>query len=230
MVSRRRMLKFLCLGAVAGCVTPRRNWADRPDFLADDSGRENKDAHLKPNTPAPDKLVYSGAGNVRVLPRWKWTNAPELKWRLEPMGRIWRITVHHEGNPEPNTAESYAAVANNLRLIRRTHLRVMRAGDIGYHYIIDRAGRIWQGRPAKYQGAHAGGNANRGNVGVMLLGNFDIQHPTARQKTMLGKFLRHLMSTYRISSRRVYTHRELKVTRCPGTHLQRHMNALRRRL
>jgi hypothetical protein len=167
-------------------------------------------------------------GGFTILPRTKWTRAPELSWRLAPMGKIWRITVHHEGNPEPNYSKSTGEVIHDLELIRRAHLRVMRAGDIGYHYIIDREGRIWAGRSITFQGAHAGGSANNGNVGVMLLGNFEIQEPTAAQKSALKIFLKYLAEKYKIGPRHVYTHRELKVTQCPGKYLQRYMNDLRR--
>jgi hypothetical protein len=56
-------------------------------------------------------------------------------------------------------------------------------GDIGYHYIVDRSGAIWQGRRIRYQGAHARGSANNGNIGIVLLGISRTSSPRRRSAT-----------------------------------------------
>jgi N-acetyl-anhydromuramyl-L-alanine amidase AmpD len=161
------------------------------------------------------------------MPRDVWALESPINHRLTPMGRVRRITVHHEGAVTPNDHTGIVEVAADIRDIRKVHLRVLGAGDIGYHYVIDRAGRIWTGRPAAYRGAHAGGDANIGNLGIMLLGNFDIQTPTDRQKLALLAFLHNQMKRYVVPVRAVFTHQELKPTRCPGKSLQKYMNRLR---
>lgn len=174
--------------------------------------------------------IYSGQGddwqpNLTPIPHQVWTVGTPIRSRLAPMGRIEKITVHHEGAGTPNTHLRMEDVASDLRDIRKYHLKAMNAGDIGYHYIVDRAGRIWQGRSVRFRGAHAGGSANRANLGIMLLGNFDIQIPSDRQIKTLEAFLKLKMRQYRVPSYRLYTHRELKPTRCPGKYL--HSQVLR---
>lgn len=44
--------------------------------------------------------------------------------------------------------------------------------DIGYHYVITRAGEIEQGRALEYVGAHTKGH-NRRSIGICLIGGLD---------------------------------------------------------
>jgi hypothetical protein len=232
-----RFLAFLQVTAcAAGCSTylnggevlvparetpphaPKETWAPKTPFL---SGKDPVYAAPRREEWIPD---------LTPLPRATWTPGAPIAERLLPMGRVWRITVHHEGMPSPNYHTTVEEVAQDLREIRKVHLRDMQAGDIGYHYIIDPEGRIWEGRFEKYRGAHAGGEANEGNLGIMLLGNFDLQEPTARQLKVLEAFLSRLMARFHVSPDHLYTHRELRPTRCPGSRLQAFMDALRRRL
>jgi N-acetyl-anhydromuramyl-L-alanine amidase AmpD len=103
----------------------------------------------------------------------------------------------------------------------------MRAGDIGYHFIIDRAGRIWEGRPLIYQGAHVK-DENEHNLGIMTLGNFDRQSPTTAQLMTLQHMLAYLRHQYSVPVSKVYTHQELNPTACPGLHLQPRIVAMRK--
>jgi hypothetical protein len=175
-----------------------------------------------------EKSPMAWAPDLRPLPRACWALHPPKSSRLRPMGKITKITIHHEGNPQPNTSETPAEAAADLRLIWKVHVDQNNAGDIGYHYIIDRGGRIWEGRSLRYAGAHAGGAANDGNIGVMLLGNFDIQDPTEKQKTCLRTFLKLLAERFGLNSRNIFTHREIKPTRCPGDRLQAFVNQIRK--
>ena len=165
-----------------------------------------------------------------VLPRSAWTRAGVARPReINPMGGITRITVHHDGMP-PVELRTVADVTARLEQIRRAH--VNRAGqpfaDIGYHYIIDPEGRVWDGRSVRYQGAHVR-EANEHNLGVLVLGHFNYQRPTDRALAALDRFVAQQMALYRVPLNRVYTHQELKPTECPGVNLQRYMERTRSR-
>lgn len=143
------------------------------------------------------------------------------------MGGVNRITVHHEGWTAVWFTDK-GTTAKRLDQIRRNH--VDRGwGDIGYHYIVDRAGRVWEGRSTRYQGAHVK-EQNEHNVGVLVLGNFNVQQPSEAQMRALVQTLRGLMRAYNVPASRVYTHRELNSSTCPGRNLQARMVALRRGL
>ncbi len=146
---------------------------------------------------------------------------------MRPMNGVTRITIHHEGSAKPNNDSTPAQVAATLRRIQSQHGKRMGAGDIGYHFIIDRTGTIWQGRDWRYQGAHTSG-ANAHNVGVMLLGNFEIQQPTGAQLSSMRSLVLSLARMYNLDVRKdVYAHNDFGNTQCPGKHLKQHVTAFK---
>jgi len=133
------------------------------------------------------------------------------------MGRVTRITIHHTGGPDYwGTTSSDAAT--EIRNIQKYHQTERGWADIGYHYVVDRAGNVWQGRRLRYQGAHARGSLNRGNIGIVVLGNFCTQRPTPAQCRSLTLLTGKLCDHFGISTRQVYTHGEIACgkTSCPG--------------
>jgi len=164
---------------------------------------------------------------LSAMPRSRWAKGQPIQDRLNPMLPPTKITLHHEGwTPVYFTAAQ--ETADRLELIRRSHLNRLTAGDIGYHFIIDRSGRIWEGRSLAYQGAHVKDN-NEHNVGVMVLGNFDQQGPSDEQLTSVRTAVTTLRSQYRIAAKNVFTHQEINPTACPGTNLQPKIVSLRSR-
>src|SRR5690606_1551131 len=118
--------------------------------------------------------------------------------------------------------------------IQRHHQGKLDWGDIGYHFLVDPAGRIWTGRPLDWQGAHAGDDSrNRGNIGICLLGNYlpaaQGAPPTAQIEAM-ERLVAWLAVRYGIDSAGILTHRELRETVCPGPYVQVAVEELRGRL
>lgn len=132
------------------------------------------------------------------------------------------LTIHHEGW-EPFLATDADETAARIEHVRVAHRNAKGGGyaDIGYHYIIDREGRVWEGRNLRYQGAHVK-NHNEGNIGIMCLGNFEEQSPTQRQLAGLSRQVRAVMAKHSIPIKRVRTHQEWSdaQTLCPGKSLQ----------
>lgn len=174
---------------------------------------------------APAPAAAPTAVPLSVIPRTAWTSA-SVASNVNPMNGVTRITVHHAGG-KPVWFTAASKTYRMLESIRGGH-RSQGWADIGYHFIVDRGGRVIQGRPLIYQGAHVSQN-NEHNVGVMVLGNFDKQRPATAQTHALHATLNALASAYRVPVSRVYTHQELRPTACPGKSLQQHMVAARRR-
>ncbi|MCC7390049.1 MAG: N-acetylmuramoyl-L-alanine amidase [Phycisphaerales bacterium] len=162
-----------------------------------------------------------------VIPRTTWTRATPKLWDTNPMNGISRITVHHDGMTA-FTSTSQADAASRLESIRNSHVDSRGWADIGYHYIVDPAGRVWEGRPINLQGAHVADN-NEHNLGVMVMGNYDQQSPTGASVKALDDFVAAMMRKYKVPVGRVYTHQEIRPTACPGRSLQRVMESTRAR-
>lgn len=183
--------------------------------------------------PPPQRATTGAAmpsSNVglppNVIARGNWTRQSVIRSLSNPMNGVNRITVHHDAIPSQGLRTRSDAVAR-LNQVRQSHLRENWA-DIGYHYVIDPQGRVWEGRPLQFQGAHVK-DQNENNIGVMCMGNFDQHRPTNDQINALDGFVASLMRRHRISPQRVYTHQELMPTRCPGRNLQSYMLATRSR-
>jgi N-acetyl-anhydromuramyl-L-alanine amidase AmpD len=142
------------------------------------------------------------------------------------MNGINRITLHHEGWEVVNFTDVNTTMTR-LQHIQRFHMKDRGWGDVGYHYIIDRAGRVWEARPIQYQGAHVA-DMNEHNVGIMVLGNFEKQLPSNIQMASAQMMTSFIMGQYSVPVHRVYTHQELKPTQCPGRNLQPRLVAMRR--
>jgi hypothetical protein len=159
-----------------------------------------------------------------MIPRREWTDAGPIMSLANPMNGVRRITVHHDGM-SVFTSRSRTDAAERLELIRRAHVG-QRWADIGYHYIVDPAGRVWEGRPAHLQGAHVRFN-NEHNLGVMVLGNFEDSRPAPEALEALDALVGVLMRRHAVPLDQVWTHRELAPTACPGRNLQSYMLATR---
>lgn len=171
-------------------------------------------ATTKAVEPAP---VVANAEFV-VQPRSAWNARAVDRGNVEPMGGVHRLTIHHSAMYFRDTRP--ATCGAQLQMIQKDHMQNRGYGDIGYHFVVDPSGRIWQGRDLRYQGAHASGNNNVGNIGVCLLGNFvrgrKGQGPTDAQVQAMRQLVTSLMARYHFGPESIHCHSDFKATDCPG--------------
>lgn len=218
---RKAVAGFLTLGAgaafLAGCAaaapadTTRRTQYGRSTTAVDRP-------RYRPSGP-------SGGAPHGVIPRNAWAKGAPVPALMNRMLPVQRITIHHDGmDTFSSRGEGDAAI--RLERIRTAH-RSKNWGDIGYHYLVDPAGRVWEGRPLYWQGAHVGGQ-NEGNLGICVMGNYEDQYPNDVQLEAVERFVATQMRQYGVAVRSIYTHRELAATACPGRNLQPQLVSLRR--
>jgi len=162
------------------------------------------------------------------IARSKWADEPIMLDRVTPMGRKpFRITVHHSSavTLRDGTRENGDPV-KVLREIEDSHKQGKGKNEpfacIGYHFIIGADGSVYEGRPLAYQGAHATGDNNIGNIGVCLLGDFDHHRVPKIQHDRLIEVLDRLCAEYGIvaTPTTVLCHKDFKSTDCPGRFLE----------
>lgn len=166
-----------------------------------------------------------------------------------PLGHVRGIVVHHTAQGFSYAAQPGATLADGTRAlkeIRRQHI-ARKFGDVGYHFVIDGAGRIYQGRayaragsfgpgrtpPALALGTHVK-NHNTGRIGVNVLGCFggkgaancgDTPSPAALAS--LTDLLRVLTAAYGVSPANIVGHRDLAPNVCPGDRLYAELPGIR---
>lgn len=192
---------------------------ERARALALDPELQRRLREIAPATEAPDPVSLA---DLAVQPRSAWRAAAPNRRDLEPMGRPTRLTIHHSAVYFRDTKTATSAA--QIQRIQRDHMQSSGWADIGYHYLIDPAGRVWQGREVRWQGAHAEGRNNVGNIGICVLGNFvrgrTGQAPSRAQVAALRALVQDLLQRYDFGADAIYCHRDFKPTECPGPLLQ----------
>jgi N-acetylmuramoyl-L-alanine amidase-like protein len=113
------------------------------------------------------------------------------------------LTVHHTAladGSDHNVADP-AAMMRSLYRNMTGNVPSQDYGDFGYHFLIDEAGAVYEGRYSGTDGtaafdasgnlvtaAHIGG-WNSGNLGIVVLGNFNNWSPTAAAQESLTQLL-----------------------------------------
>ena len=160
--------------------------------------------------------------------------------------------VHHTAGSNTYTRAQSAAI---VRAIQLYHVRGNGWNDIGYNFLVDKYGQVFEGRYGGVErnvvGAHAEG-FNTGSVGVALLGTYASARPSAQALTAIANLLAwrldvaHVDPLSRLSwisggnarfpsgtpvpLAAVAGHRDTGPTSCPGTALYRQLPTIARRV
>ncbi len=230
-LTRRDAIKQggLFLGAAAllgGCQAAGTSYTRLPEPVYPDRVPPPTHTNLNP-APPPVRSAPAPSYDLAIVPRSAWTRTQPLQTRETfMMNGVTRITVHHDAIPSSGIS-STADAARRLNSVRNGHLQ-RNMIDIGYHYVIDPSGRVWEARPVRYQGGHVH-DQNEHNLGVMVMGHFDQQAPSPQSVAALDAFLAQQMHRFNVPIHRVYTHQEIGQSRCPGRNMQAHMVRTRSR-
>ncbi|HEY8372975.1 MAG TPA: N-acetylmuramoyl-L-alanine amidase [Pseudonocardiaceae bacterium] len=191
----------------------------------------------------------------RVVSRAQWGADEETTtWEPTYASPVLAITVHHTaGGNDYSCADS----AKIVRGIHHYHAVTLGWGDLGYHVLVDKCGVIFEGRFGGLHlpvvGGHAGG-FNLHTFGVSLIGNYSSEQPTAEQLESVARISAwkldvegqspsgevELESTgggtakvpagERLRVQRVFGHRDVGRTVCPGDAGYERMEQVRQRV
>jgi hypothetical protein len=130
------------------------------------------------------------AGQPAIVSRSGWkANDEILRGKPVYAPRLQLAIVHHTANANDYTPAEAAAIVRGIELY---HVQGNGWNDIGYNFLVDRYGNVYEGRAGgmtrNVVGAHAEG-FNRGTVGVALIGNFAKTKPTKAMEDALVRLL-----------------------------------------
>lgn len=158
-----------------------------------------------------------------IVTRSEWgARPPRCEFERNPC--INAVTVHHTA-----TSNEYSDAREVVRAIQRYHQDSRGWCDIGYHFLIDRDGVIYEGRPLWAVGAHVRGR-NVGNVGVALIGNYEEAQVSERQMAALVELVSWLVKEHGVPLGNIRGHRDYASTACPGRHAYARLRELRLRV
>lgn len=189
--------------------------------------------------PRQQPLQHKGTHTTNVIPpslitRTDW-GAESFRGTPIPLGgpNITKMTFHHAAG---FSAETLTEGLAQVKAIQEFHQNGRGWSDIGYQFVVDKAGNVYQGRPflddattldalpALARGAHVGG-ANTGNIGICLLGCYhppetaypcnDI--PTEASLEAMTTMFAFFSEVYDIDPfSNLFGHRDQGSTSCPG--------------
>jgi hypothetical protein len=169
---------------------------------------------------------------IGVSPPYATSGVPNSENR--PLATVFRwMTVHH------TTDTGSASFATAVDVQRKHTDQPQNFTDVGYHYVVDTNGAIYEGRPLGIEGQHVE-LFNAANLGIALAGDFEPRLanlgspdiPTAAQLASLDDLVDVLAARFAIRS--VWTHLERKHqsgagdTECPGARLIPHVTSVLR--
>lgn len=158
----------------------------------------------------------------------------KYKWPLQYPEKIKKFIIHHTA-----TTGNLDDPKQAIRDIYYYHSITRAWGDIGYNYIIDQQGKIYEGRfgGEGVIGAHSG-PGNNGSIGIAILGNYeDADVPekvVAAVSSLIGEKSRlHAIdpmgkSTFRGEDmQNIFGHKDIMATTCPGINLYEKLPVIR---
>ncbi len=208
----------------------------RSEWGADESLRVYSADRPAPQLVKVDDDFYKTyASEMKIVKKvTKNSDGKDLTWPLEYPEKISKIIIHHTA-----TTKNLDDPEKAIRDIYYWHAITKGWGDIGYNYIIDQQGNIYEGRYGGdgVVGAHAG-KANVGSIGIAILGNYqDNQVPDAVLNSLVAlikvKAKKYNIDPTGSSSFRgevlpnIIGHRDVMSTTCPGDNLYALLPAIR---
>jgi N-acetylmuramoyl-L-alanine amidase-like protein len=157
----RLVAALLSLAFLVTCSTPER--------------------HAKVSRRARTVTLHLASLRPAVVPRGAW-HADEHAVRDRPVydSSVRAVFIHHTDNPNDYVCRT--DVPAMLLAMEQRHIE-LGWDDLGYNFVVDRCGTIYEGRAGgidrAVRGAHSEG-FNAGTVGIAALGTFDRGTPVPR--------------------------------------------------
>jgi hypothetical protein len=208
--------------------------AGQPQALsAPDGGSDVQDTiALSAMKSAPRPKIYS---------RSQWGANERMREQSRPSyGTVKAGFIHHTVN---SNSYSSSQVPSLLRGIYAYHTQSRGWRDIGYNFLVDRFGRIWEGRyggvTRAVVGAHTLGY-NEYSFALSAIGNYDVKSPPSAVLSAYARLFAWKLSLYNIRAdktrayvknryfRAISGHRDAGQTACPGRYLYAKLPSIRR--
>lgn len=172
-------------------------------------------------TTVPRPAIYSRA---------QWGADESMRDGAPRYAAVKGAVIHHTVNANNYTAEQVPGI---IRGIYAYHTKSQGWSDVGYNFLVDRFGRLWEGRyggvTAAVRGAHISAY-NDYAFGISAIGNYDIAEPSSEMVAAITRLIAWKLAIHGIDATSTQTwgsvrmpaiigHRDGGSTACPGRYL-----------
>jgi hypothetical protein len=209
---RRRFLRHLAAGgalAATGVLWADAAGAAGPPFEGIQLGEERLPRSLPKAPTAAPKPSARAVSAPRIITRAEWGADESIRTSGRAFAPLRKLIVHHTASP--NNPSNPPGVVRDMY---RYHVVDRGYADLGYNFVIDHRGNIYEGRWARnyapgeihdgededglgVMAAHAEG-VNAGSCGVVLIGDFSSRQPTDAAVNALVQLLAWKASRHQI--------------------------------
>lgn len=143
-----------------------------------------------------------GNGVVQVFGRSAWGASPAyLRTKPRYAAGVRAVVLHHTATTNDYRAEDVPRIIRSIYYYMSV---TEKYGDIGYNVLVDKFGRLWEGRAGGVDraviGIHAGG-FNTGTSGIAIIGNHDGRAVTAATREAIARYAAFKLGRYGIDPR-----------------------------
>lgn len=223
-------------------------------YLTEDSQKDNGLPNILQWLFA--KASAEGVLNIISRPIWQ----ADETWRLNASGaEVWpaeykypeKFVIHHTAGSDGGTDP-----AGTVRGVYYWHAVVLGWGDIGYNYLIDQQGNIYEGRyggdgvigahvyrsktcaASRFGGEQYEANFNPGTIGISILGDYNTLTLNDAVKNSLTSLIAQKAKDFEIvpdgqsyfidnTYPNIAGHQDMDCTECPGTNLYSQLTVIR---
>ena len=213
-------------------------WVDHADAVAvrvraDEPSvpRDLRVATVDPGSYSGTTAVAASVGQPPIILRSSWGAKGNSGCDSPIYGATTRgAVIHHTAGSNSYTKSDSASI---VRATQAYHMNSRGWCDIGYNFLIDKYGQIFEGRAGgidkPVRAAHSGnGPVNEETMGVSLMGTFTSVEPSSAMKSAATDLVAWRFSRYGIPAKGTYSlggktlnriagHRNVVSTECPGT-------------
>jgi peptidoglycan hydrolase-like protein with peptidoglycan-binding domain len=148
---------------------------------------------------------------MEIISRQGWGARPPRSVTTVPWPKRTRVDVHYSAGPPTQTPKQ----------IQAYHMDSRGWADVGYNFLVDRGGKVYEGRGWTVLGSHIAGH-NTAGIGVCFIGR---DSDVTEQAKAAIRWLYD--EACRLAGRRLDRggHRDLAATACPGDRLHAWVHA-----
>ena len=257
-LTRRSLLVAAAGAAAGGLLRPRAALARAPQVIGVSRDVSSDEAAARAYARGgalelASPVLPAGGGQPAIIAREAWARGRCTPRVAPEYGSVQLAFVHHTENPNGYAPSEVPAM---LRAIFLFHRDTNGWNDIGYNFVLDRFGRIWEARAGGIDepvtGAQAGGY-NYCSTGVAVLGEYGGVRISPAARAALVRLLAWKLALHgtpvagrvvvrvnpagavysrfpanaHVSLPRVAGHRDADSTECPGNALYGELSGVR---
>ncbi len=182
----------------------------------------------------------TAAEQLKVYSRAEWGADESIRREDPSYGQVRGVIVHHTAGTNDYSPDQVPSI---LRGIYSFHVKGRGWNDVGYNFLVDKWGRVWEGRAGGLDRAVVGAHTlgyNTQTMGISVMGDYSVNSPSDDAVSSVAAIIGWKANIHGFSPTgqadlygrtfpAVIGHRDANNTDCPGNYLYGALSTIRQR-